>query len=239
MAKHPHQSVIPFPLSVTGQRPVMKLKVAVAGTLQKLLIKSDVNNTSGADIVFDVKLDGVTIYAAPGDRPVIANGANSVSQVLSIVVAEFQTAEVVLVTALPSSAPIGNSLYIQIIVEDGLLASARYDSDLALSDESTVLSVGVKAIIHAKTGFTLSSLMLGLSTASTSGIVTVNIKKNNTSLFATKITIDATEATSLTAVTAYVLTGTISFIAGDEIKVEVDTAGTGAKGLKLYMTGVI
>ena len=72
------------------------------------------------------------------------------------------------------------------------------------------------------------------TTASTSGIPAIDINVNNTSIFSTTLTIDANEKTSTTAATAAVLSTTT--IADDaEITVDIDTAGTGAKGLKVTL----
>jgi hypothetical protein len=73
-----------------------------------------------------------------------------------------------------------------------------------------------------------------LATASTSGLPTVNIKKNGTTIFSTTLTIDANEKTSTTAATPAVLS-TTTFADDDEITMDIDVAGTGAKGLKVTL----
>ena len=69
-----------------------------------------------------------------------------------------------------------------------------------------------------------------LLTASTSGAVTVDINKNGSTILSTKLTIDQDEKTSVTAATAAVLTSATA-AADDEITIDIDGAGTGAKGL--------
>ncbi len=85
-------------------------------------------------------------------------------------------------------------------------------------------------------GFTLNSVRASLTAASTSGIPAIDVNRNGTSIFSTTLTIDANERTSVTAATAAVLS-TTSLADDDEITVDIDTAGTGAKGLKVTLIG--
>ena len=105
-----------------------------------------------------------------------------------------------------------------------------------MSDESTAITTGVaKITFRAPFAMTLYQIpRASLSTASTSGIPAVNIKKNGTTIFSTTLTIDANEKTSVTAATVAVLS-TTTFADDDEISMDIDTAGTGAKGLKVII----
>ena len=79
-----------------------------------------------------------------------------------------------------------------------------------------------------------------LSTASSSGVVTVDINVDGTSIFQNPLDIDANETTSLTADDyAHVVSGSIAD--DSQITVDIDSAGTGARGLKvtLYYRKVI
>lgn len=107
---------------------------------------------------------------------------------------------------------------------------------IALSDETTSLTTGVSKItFRAPFAMTLYQIpRASLSTVSTSGNPTVDIKKNGTSIFSTTLSIDANEKTSTTAATAAVLS-TTSIADDDEITMDVTTAGTGAKGLKVIL----
>lgn len=114
--------------------------------------------------------------------------------------------------------------------------SVNESMTLAVSDESTAITTGTaKITFRAPFAMTLYQLpRASLSTASTSGIPTIDINKNGTSIFSTVLTIDANEKTSVTAATAAVLS-TTTFADDDEITVDIDTAGTGAKGLKVTL----
>jgi hypothetical protein len=64
----------------------------------------------------------------------------------------------------------------------------------------------------------------------------VDINEGGTTILSTKLTIDANEKTSTTAATAAVISD--SALADDaEITFDIDVAGTGAKGLKVWLLG--
>lgn len=109
---------------------------------------------------------------------------------------------------------------------------------VALSNEVDAITTGTsKTIFRAPFAFTLGPTIprASLSTASSSGLVTVDINLNGTSVLgANKLSIDATEKTSVTAATPTTLATTA--IADDaEISFDVDAAGTGALGLKVTL----
>ncbi|QDP60620.1 MAG: hypothetical protein Unbinned767contig1000_45 [Prokaryotic dsDNA virus sp.] len=104
---------------------------------------------------------------------------------------------------------------------------------ISVTDETSTLSTGTaKITFRAPVDFTLVKIKASLTTASSSGAVQVNVNKEGVSVFSTPLTIDANEKTSETAATAAVL-GTTAFADDDEITVDIDSAGTGAVGLKL------
>jgi hypothetical protein len=107
---------------------------------------------------------------------------------------------------------------------------------IALSDESTAITTGVgKVAFRAPFAMTLYQIpRASLSTASTSGIPEIDINKNGTTIFSTRLTIDANEKTSVTAATAAAMS-TTTFADDDEISMDIDVAGTGAKGLKVTL----
>lgn len=110
--------------------------------------------------------------------------------------------------------------------------------EFALSDETTAITTGAaKVSWRAPFAMTLIDVRASLSTVSSSGIPTVNIKEAGTTIFSTKLTIDANELTSTTAAVPYVFSDTT--IADDAlVTFDIDVAGTGAAGLKvkLYYT---
>lgn len=109
---------------------------------------------------------------------------------------------------------------------------------VALSDETTAITTGTgKAYIRAPFALTLTGVRANLNTASSSGIPTVDINVGGSTILSTKLTIDANELTSVTAATPAVISS--ASISDDaEISFDVDVAGTGAKGLKVWLYGV-
>ncbi len=109
---------------------------------------------------------------------------------------------------------------------------------VALSDEDTAITTGTaKITFRAPYAMELYQIpRASLSTVSSSGTPTVDINVDGTSILSTKLTIDANEKTSTTAATAAVMTSNPLAIADDaEITMDIDTAGTGAKGLKVTL----
>jgi hypothetical protein len=108
---------------------------------------------------------------------------------------------------------------------------------LAVTDETTSLTTGNgKITFRMPHAMTLSEVRANLNTVSSSGIPTVDINEGGVTILSTKLTIDANEKTSITAATPPVISD--ASLADDaEITVDIDVAGTGAKGLKIWLIG--
>jgi len=108
---------------------------------------------------------------------------------------------------------------------------------IAVSDTTTALGTGTSvATFRMPFAFTLSAVRASVSTASSSGLPTFDINEAGSSILSTKITIDANEKTSTTAVTPPVISDTA--LANDaEITFDIDVAGTGTKGAYVYLIG--
>jgi hypothetical protein len=108
---------------------------------------------------------------------------------------------------------------------------------IAVSDETTAITTGTaKVTFRMPYAFTLTSVKASLSTASSSGIPTFDINEGGTTILSTKLTIDANEKTSATAATAAVISDA-TLAADAEMTIDIDVAGTGAKGAKVYLIG--
>ena len=108
---------------------------------------------------------------------------------------------------------------------------------IPISDETTAITTGTaKVTFRMPYAFTLSAVRASLTTASSSGIPTVDINEGGTTILSTKLTIDANEKTSTTAATAAVISDT-SLADDAEITIDIDVAGTGAAGLKVTLIG--
>ncbi len=129
-----------------------------------------------------------------------------------------------------------NTNDITISAETGGGSSAQ-EFGLACSDETTAITTGTnKLTFRVPNDFTLTDVRANLNTASSSGAVTVDINKNGASVLSTKLTIDQGEKTSLSAATAAVISSD-DFSDDDEITIDIDNAGTGAIGLKVWLIG--
>lgn len=113
-----------------------------------------------------------------------------------------------------------------------------FEMVVACSDEDTVIAAGTaKVTFRMPRAVTLTAVRAHLKTAAASGTFTVDINEGGTTILSTKITIDATEKTSVTAVTPPVISD--SALADDaEITVDVDDDADGAAtGLKIVLIG--
>lgn len=109
---------------------------------------------------------------------------------------------------------------------------------LACSDLTTALTAATNvAYFRAPFAFTLTGVRASVLTAQSSGtILTVDINVTASSILSTKLTIDNNENTSRTAATAAVISS--SSISDDvEITIDIDSAGTGGKGLIVTLIG--
>jgi hypothetical protein len=108
---------------------------------------------------------------------------------------------------------------------------------IAVSDEISTLTTGTaKVTFRMPYAFTLTAVRATVSVASSSGNPTIDIKESGTTIFSTLLSIDSSEKTSTTAATPAVISD--ASLADDaEMTVDVTVAGTGTKGLKLYLVG--
>ena len=108
---------------------------------------------------------------------------------------------------------------------------------IAVGDETTAITTGTaKVTWRMPFAFTVTAVRASLATASSSGNPAIDINEGGASIFSTTLTIDANELTSTTAATACVISD--AAIADDALMtIDIDTAGTGAKGLKVCIYG--
>lgn len=110
-------------------------------------------------------------------------------------------------------------------------------------DDATTLTTGDGKVIVAVSsdlnGFVLTEAHAYVTTVSSSGAPTIhirNITNSNVDMLSTAITIDANETTSYTAATAPAINASNDDIStGQLLAIDVDAAGTGAKGLGVIL----
>jgi hypothetical protein len=107
---------------------------------------------------------------------------------------------------------------------------------IACSDEKTDLDTATAAVtFRAPFAFTVLGVRANVNTAPVGAAIQVDINETGVSILSTKITIDASEKTSLEAGTAPVISD--STIANDaEVTIDIDQIGTTTKGKGLKVT---
>lgn len=106
-----------------------------------------------------------------------------------------------------------------------------------VGDLITPLTTGTtKAYMRAPFAFVLDEVRTSLLTASSSGLVTVDVNEAGVTVLSTKVSIDASEKTSTTAAAPAVISDAL--IANDaELTIDIDAAGTAAAGLIVQLIG--
>ena len=133
-----------------------------------------------------------------------------------------------------------NTRYSLSQVADGLQPHLSQSFIVACSDETTALTTGTaKATFRMPYAFTLTAVRASLTTAGTGvNLVTVDINEGGSTILSTKITIDATEKTSVTAATQPVISdGSLADDAQMTVDIDqIDSGGVSA-GLKVTLIG--
>ena len=119
-------------------------------------------------------------------------------------------------------------------------AGAAQVIPIAVSDETTALTAGTaKVTFRMPFAFALSAVRASVTTAPTGSVLTVDINEGGTSILSTKLTIDASEKSSVTAAVPAVISD--AALADDaEITIDIDGVGStvAGAGLKVYLIGV-
>jgi hypothetical protein len=132
------------PTLILSGRVIAEFEIAATGIIDYVRVKSDNSNSNGL-ARFDVRLDGISVYADDASRPtIVADGTLATQIDLIIPVTEGQKCEVVALTV--PSGGIGGKLYMTVRVEDGevngTLGLGVYIRDLyqgALARDATLL----------------------------------------------------------------------------------------------------
>lgn len=123
-----------------------------------------------------------------------------------------------------------------------LMGSVKAELAWACSDRSTALTAGSsKGSRLAPFDFYVTEAMASLEGAvqTSGGLLTVDVNDDGVTILSTKITIDNTEYSSISAAAQPVLTTTPVLIArGSKVDADIDSIGDGtAKGLVVYLRG--
>lgn len=108
---------------------------------------------------------------------------------------------------------------------------------VVVTDQTNVFTTGTgKLTFRMPYAFTLTGIKASVKTASSSGLITVNVKENGSSIFSTKLTINSGAKTSVGATTPAVISDS-SLAADAEMTIDIDGAGTNAVGLVVTLIG--
>jgi hypothetical protein len=166
-------------------------------------------------------------------RVALLGGVAAMGDTLAELYALVTDSDLVAIAALATTA-YGRSL-LALAGASSLFASETIA--IAVSDETTAITTGTaKVTFRMPYAFTITSVKASLSTASSSGLPTFDINEGGVTILSTKLSIDANEKTSVTAATAAVVSDA-ALAADAEMTIDIDVAGTGAKGAKVYLIG--
>lgn len=117
-------------------------------------------------------------------------------------------------------------------VKDDVLA-------LVLSQKGVNLAIDTEASYYVtQKAYTILSVVANCKTAPTGSTIIIDITKNGSTIFTTKLTIDISETTSTTALVPYVL-NTTSFAVGDIIVCKIDQVGSTITGKDLLVQFIV
>jgi hypothetical protein len=218
-------------LAGTEVLPVVQSSATVKATVNQVLANLSASNLTSGTVPL-ARLSGITASQ-------IANDTITATQIANATITDTQVSASAAIALSKIAFPSQSGNADKVLKTDGTSTiSWGYPEQcfiVALSDETTAITTGVKLTMLAPFAFTLKDVRGVLTEASSSGTVTVDIHKNGTTVMSTdKIEIEATETDSDDATDQPAIT-TSSFADGDKIEFEVDGAGTGAKGLKVYL----
>lgn len=137
-----------------------------------------------------------------------------------------------------AAAPTNNQVWAYIAATSQYeLVNRLCEVGVAIGDETTVITAGAaKLTFRMPFAMKLTSVRLSVNTASSAGLVTVDLKEAGATVFSTLLSIDAGEKTSVTAAAPAVISD--PNLADDaEMTVDITVAGTGAKGPKIWLIG--
>jgi len=120
----------------------------------------------------------------------------------------------------------------------GTVTNIPFMIPVAMSNEVSDLTTGTKYTMQFPIAAEITEVYAYVTEAPTGSGITVDVEDDGVSIFSTLLTIDATENSSQTAVTAAVISGG-TIAANSVVNFDIDAIGstTAGKGLKLFVKG--
>lgn len=219
---------------------------AITGPELVEIVKGGVNNQTTAQDIANLAAGGVS--SVNGDTGVVVlnaadvgadpagTGAAAAAALLTTTITNGDT------THAPDGNAVFDALAAEVVARDAAIAaalSAAKSMVISVTDEVTNIGTGTgKVSFRMPYAMTLTAVRASLVVAQASGsIFTVDINEGGTTILSTKLTIDNTETTSVSAATQPVISD--AALADDAvITVDVDQIGNGsAIGLKITLIG--
>lgn len=125
-----------------------------------------------------------------------------------------------------------NTVYVPDLVVSGTSYGIPYDMSVAVSDETTAITSGAgKLTFYVARNFSLSKVKISLTTTG-STTTTVDVNVNGSTILTSPVSL-----TSGVYVNSTTSISTPNLSEDGRITIDVDAAGTGAAGLKVYLIG--
>jgi hypothetical protein len=179
--------------------------------------------------------DTVTVLDYAGtfdtDNLTIARNGSNIESLAEDLVCEVEDAAFTLVF-------VGSTVGWKVVPFYGSIVGELVRYIIACSDETTNLTTGTaKVTFRAPYVFTLTGVRASVNTAPTGSTLIVDINNGANSTLSTKLSIDASEKTSVTAVAPAVIDPTYAIISDDaEITIDIDQIGSTIAGTGLKVT---
>lgn len=124
-------------------------------------------------------------------------------------------------------------------ISQSSIINQTFEVGVACSDETSDLTSGTsKVTFRIPFAITITEVYASVNTAPTGSTLVVDINESGTTILSTKLSIDATEKTSVTAASQAVISDA-SIAADAEITIDIDQVGAivPGKGLKVFIKG--
>jgi len=207
-------------------------------TLQ--LANDSVNNGHAARITLEGTNGNVGIHTNAPAHSLTVNGDTSITGTLMIANPLTASAFYSFPTAEGTANQVLAATGIGGVIFSDLATLMPQCMTIAVTEENTNIQTGTAQVtIRSPYSIGITDVRGSLSTASTSGVVEFDVNVDGTSIFTTEATIDANETTTQSAAVASAISGSVAMVGDDSvITIDIDSAGTGARGLKvtLYYT---
>jgi hypothetical protein len=222
-------------LSVANNPDNLQITLDPSGGSFKLTAGTGIDlNTTGTNTV--IRCTGDTVVTNEGIL-----GVGSGSSTTAVILSNTSGAAGVTIEAgtniTITESPSANGGTITISSSGGAGVTDTLNFMFAASDEGTNLTTGTaKITFRAPHAMTLVGIRASVNTAPVGSTIIVDVNEAGTSIFSTRLSIDASEKTSVTAAVPPVFSDTA--IANDaEITVDIDQVGssTAGKGLKITL----